>query len=1090
MPSRFDLQLFGHPALGDPRGDIALSPLQWALVALVFAYQGDGLSRARLLPLLWTRGSEGVLLKRLSQLIYSLDRKVGEPILLRSPTSVRPDTTLVDTDLVGFHHAIAEEDFGRASQLLEGGFLHGLPLIPTREYEDWLDRRTASLRADLRNAATRRWSRAEQEGLWTKKTLDAALALHAMNPRDEAGLRRAMWAQALASTPLEAMATYESFLDRNGLDGRDDVESDTLTLLERVRALSKQPRGGTSEQRVPSRTDPTLFGRDAELALLRPILSGPVQDGLTVVHVSGAAGLGKSRLIGECLGPAALQGRLVLKAQLAELERDIPLNALIEAFSTQEAARALEPLEEPWRSLLLHLMPDFTEVVGPALPLPPVQPASLQRRLLEAVRLLTDQVVLDQPIVVFLDDFQWVDDSSLAALEYLRRRWSKGSAVLVANVRPESIQPEGKLQSFLDAEGVIRLDLDELDDISQKQLIREVADGEISGDALASLQTLGGGNPLYLIELTRQWRDGQLTLPSRAGDEVRLPVSIMQLYEHRFRGLGSQATRMLEALAVWGKPISVGDAGSVADVDMAEATEGLEELDGLGLLRWHPEGVELNHGLIRQATLGRLSEARRRWLHLKAAQYLLAMPEPELEELALHCDRARRADQALEYSLAAANNAETVGAVTEAIRFLQIAARNSADGEAYSVRLRLADLLYLRCAYDEALAWYEVVEEDGGGLVSPEGRWRARVRGLDCRAHTDRVSFDDFISANRRLRHQASQAGLYEVTTIALASAVHHMQRANRIEAVDGVLEEATHCARAGSPRARCHGNRIAAGLTLMSGKGGDYARIAVEVAREHGLHDLAPGVCSIEVAAWVLSGRLATPEGHEVQQAAIVAAVRAGDLANHVRTLNNIAAFYLDVGEFQIASIFLTRVHEISGGSLAIPEDFHVLMNVGELALAEGDLNKAKECFLRCVPERVGQPWHGWGIAHAGLGLCAIQEGRLSDAVQHEDEMFSGIPSSSPFPVDHCICAVFTARLAAARQELPRALQILETFEHRFRGVHIPHFLRVRALRVRLASRAGQRDTASLAKEGRELAVQLQLQKRTTDFASFAASA
>jgi len=340
-----------------------------------------------------------------------------------------------------------------------------------------------------------------------------------------------MWARALVQTPLEAMATYASFLDRNGLTGHGDVEAETLTLFERVKALSKQPRSGTSEKLTPSRADPTLFGRDAELALLRPILSGVVKDGLTVVQVRGAAGLGKSRLVNECLGPAALQGRLVLRARLAELERDIPLNALIEAFAAQETAKALEPLDEPWRSLLLHLMPDFTAVVGPALPIPPVQSASLQRRLLEAVRLLMDQVVRDRPVVLFLDDFQWVDDSSLAALEYLRRRWSTGCAVLVVNIRPEDVEADSNLESFLDGDGTIRLDLDELDDVSQKQLVREVCQGEIPSDVLARLQVLGGGNPLFLIELARQWQDGQLQLPSWAGDEIRLPVSIQQLYD-------------------------------------------------------------------------------------------------------------------------------------------------------------------------------------------------------------------------------------------------------------------------------------------------------------------------------------------------------------------------------------------------------------------------------------------------------------------------------------------------------------------------------------------------------------------------------
>ena len=103
MERKYRLTLFGHPFLEGPKGEIALSPMQWALVALAFGHGGAGLSRGELVSLFWEAGDESMLLKRLSQLVYSLEQRVGAPLLLRSATAIRPDTARVETDIALFH---------------------------------------------------------------------------------------------------------------------------------------------------------------------------------------------------------------------------------------------------------------------------------------------------------------------------------------------------------------------------------------------------------------------------------------------------------------------------------------------------------------------------------------------------------------------------------------------------------------------------------------------------------------------------------------------------------------------------------------------------------------------------------------------------------------------------------------------------------------------------------------------------------------------------------------------------------------------------------------------------------------------------
>ena len=85
-----------------------------------------------------------------------------------------------------------------------------------------------------------------------------------------------------------------------------------------------------------------------------------------------------------------------------------------------EIGAYIQELEDPGRLVLLALMPEFHHGPGPLPELPYIQPGSVPRRLFEAIRQLFVSVARDAPSIVLVDDFQWVDETSVAALEYLR----------------------------------------------------------------------------------------------------------------------------------------------------------------------------------------------------------------------------------------------------------------------------------------------------------------------------------------------------------------------------------------------------------------------------------------------------------------------------------------------------------------------------------------------------------------------------------------------------------------------------------------------------------------------------------------------
>ncbi len=1083
------LELFGRPALETEKGPVTLSPKQWAMVAFVYGEPNRRSSRDEVARHLWADGSGSASARRLAQLLYEVERRVGQQLLLKLGSTLRPNPDLVQTDVDEFFESVGSEELGPAAHLLTRGFLSGLPHIPTNTFDRWVDERVAIMRAQLRNRATERWARAEDEALWNQRTTDAAQALLFLEPGSEAALRRAMWAQAMSGASLEAMAALEGFVETNGLQSHDDLSEETSTLLGRVKALARHRKGSHVERPRPSRADPTLFGREQEVAALRPLVAGPISDGLTVVAVAGEGGLGKTRLVRECLEPAMLQGRLILQTVLAELEHDIPLNALIEAMNTQDVARALLALEDPWRSVILNLMPDFAEVVGAASALPYVQPASLQRRLLESVRLLMDEVVAKQPILMFIDDFHWADDSSLAALEYVRRRWSTGSLVLVVAYRPEHVAPESSVASFLRADSVNHVALGPIGEIAQKQLVREASGGEISDEVSEALRDLGGGNPLFLIELARQWSEGELQFPKRNIDPIRLPLSIQQLFERRLLGLGREATRVLEALSVLVKRVPMSVVRLVSGLSQTEVADGMEELDRQRLLRWNDDGAVLWHGLVRQAVLQATSEARKRWLHGQVADYLLGLQPPaDGDEIALHLDRAERREEAFLLGLKAADQAEGVGALPEAIFFLGVCLRNADAKDDGTIRLRIADLSYRHGAYGDAMAAYSDAL-DRGAARSPSEALLASSRQLICRIESSSLSEGPPESEMRRAMHQAKEGGAWEAYALVLRAAIHQLARRGlRSESVR-LVDSAAPCVERGDHRARCIALQLEFLRRIYGGVAGAGTRSSLEalgIAEQNALGDLVVQAFMVAITSTLLDGALETPDGIALQARALAASLTSGDIVSRFQIAINLGAFYLDIGELERAENHLARAEQLNRMGGTVREATLIHANLGELELERGRPEQARRHFTRALPEAHGSDWVGWAAMHAGLALCEIELGRLSAAATHLAVVDRELGSEPGLPVDFRMVAWSRARMAAARGRPAMGVELLQAAEAQAEGVHVPYWIRLRLRRLSMQVRTGTGFDPGLAAEAAETCGRLRLTRRQAQFVRF----
>ena len=175
-----------------------------------------------------------------------------------------------------------------------------------------------------------------------------------------------------------------------------------------------------------------LYGRDAEIAILSEAFERVATRGdFEFTLVSGYAGIGKSSVVHE-LQKAVVQARgLFVSGKFDQRLRGTPYSTLAEAFrslisqflggdpvSASRWKRRIEEAVGSQCSLLFELLPELIALMGPQPPLPALSPAEATARFQSAFqRFVCTFAREEQPLVVFIDDMQWLDPATLSLVE-------------------------------------------------------------------------------------------------------------------------------------------------------------------------------------------------------------------------------------------------------------------------------------------------------------------------------------------------------------------------------------------------------------------------------------------------------------------------------------------------------------------------------------------------------------------------------------------------------------------------------------------------------------------------------------------------
>jgi DNA-binding CsgD family transcriptional regulator len=416
----------------------------------------------------------------------------------------------------------------------------------------------------------------------------------------------------------------------------------------------------------------SVVGRDVELASIRAFVTG-ISDEASTLVLEGEAGMGKTTLWRFGVETAENAGLRVLKAQPAESETALSFSGLGDLLDPV-LEEAMAPLPAGQRSALARALV-LEEVEGP-----PPDALATGVAVLNVLRGLAST----RDVLVAVDDAQWLDDASAAAITYAARRLKSERVGLLLACR-------SGIESVLVSElrrvprcGEVRVGSLELHALHQ--VVEGQLDVVLPRPLLAEVHQASGGNPFYALEIVRTL--GRSGVSVAAGPPLPVPDSLHELVHGRLRALPAESRDFLIAAAAHAHPT----------ISIAEDASGVPREAGLvpaceaRIVATEGERIRFTHPLLAAGALELADPSRRSEIHARLAE-LLDDPEARAWQLAASVDEPD--EDAATVIEEAAHHARMRGAPRPAALLLDRAEQLTPPARRGEAVRRAADAAYL-----------------------------------------------------------------------------------------------------------------------------------------------------------------------------------------------------------------------------------------------------------------------------------------------------------------------------------------------------------------------------------------------------------
>ena len=436
-----------------------------------------------------------------------------------------------------------------------------------------------------------------------------------------------------------------------------------------------------------------VVGRDVEITSLRDFVAG-ISDGASALVLEGEAGMGKTTLWSAGLAEAEERGLRVLQSLPAESETALSFSGVSDLLDPV-LDEALVPLSAGQKRALSRALvldddegrPPDAHAVGVAL--------------LNVLRALAEK----HPIVVAVDDVQWLDPASAGALSYAGRRLrAERVGVLLAHRSGLGSTAADELRRSLPSERFVDVEVGPLDAGALHRVVQDRLAITLPRPLLAEVHGASGGNPFYALELVRMIRRSGVSV--EAGLPLPVPESLHELVLGRLQALSPQSRDYLLGASALSHPTRA----------LVESATGVSRNEGLApaldaqIVAVDGDRIRFTHPLLAAGAYELGDRSRRSEIHARLSELLedpearawqlaASVEQPDeaaaaaLEDGAVHA-RARGAPRSAALMLEKARDLTPADRPDEAIRrAVDAACLHYESGDATRAEAQLRDLV-------------------------------------------------------------------------------------------------------------------------------------------------------------------------------------------------------------------------------------------------------------------------------------------------------------------------------------------------------------------------------------------------------------
>ncbi len=408
---------------------------------------------------------------------------------------------------------------------------------------------------------------------------------------------------------------------------------------------------GGSDLAESFRLTDKFYGRDRELELISQSYGRVVEGASEILAVAGYSGIGKTSLIFE-FAKRYLQAGGPGHGKFEKFQDSMPFSAIVSALSgvvsrilTKDKSdidffkkQLLKQIDTNGQ-LIVDLIPEIELIIGPQPKLPELDTVEAQKRFnlvfLDFIFVLS---AVSKPLVLFIDDVQWIDPASLALLEGLGKRKIPNLLVLCA-YRDNEISSDHKIVSVfekLQNESLMQehIALGPLGVDGVKRLIADTFLIKIEKAAFLSdvINEKSGGNPYYIKEILTSLNEKSIISfenISLSDQELVQYFSISEnvaaLVTDRINTLSEDCLTVLKTASCVGRTFSVETLVKVCDLPVNDINNYLQNLVRSNyLIRSDETHYSFAHDRIQEAAHFRVNEAMKSEIHYRTGTLFLA----------------------------------------------------------------------------------------------------------------------------------------------------------------------------------------------------------------------------------------------------------------------------------------------------------------------------------------------------------------------------------------------------------------------------------------------------------------------------------